>query len=128
MNNDVSPKGMAGKIPVYCAFDKIEPVEDLIPNPKNPNQHPEDQVELLGEQEKTCAAAWAQIALNERGDVIYCCHKPYQTVGHILDENILELKNAAKTDMRTCDIPCRLTTPNKFVAAAEAERKDSFFI
>lgn len=38
---------MAGAIPVYCAFDKIVPVEELKPNPKNPNRHPGDQVELL---------------------------------------------------------------------------------
>lgn len=38
---------MAGSIPVYCAFDEIIPVEELKPNPKNPNKHPRDQVELL---------------------------------------------------------------------------------
>ena len=38
---------MAGSIPVYCAFDRIVPVEELKPNPKNPNRHPGDQVELL---------------------------------------------------------------------------------
>lgn len=38
---------MAGEIPVYCAFDKIVPLEDLKPNPKNPNSHPAEQVELL---------------------------------------------------------------------------------
>lgn len=115
----------------YCGLDALkmaaqvyEEVEAL----KDARATANFKWSLLGEQEKTCTAAWAQIALNEKGDVIYCCHKPYQTVGHILDENILEMKNAAKTDMRMCDIPCRLTAPNKFVAAAEAERKDSFFI
>lgn len=43
----VKPKGMAGEIPVFCSFDEIIPAEDLRPNPKNPNQHPEEQVELL---------------------------------------------------------------------------------
>ena len=38
---------MAGSIPVYCAYDKIVPVAELKPNPKNPNRHPGDQVELL---------------------------------------------------------------------------------
>lgn len=47
MSNIIKAKGMAGSIPVYCAFDKIVPVGDLVPNPKNPNQHPEDQLELL---------------------------------------------------------------------------------
>lgn len=40
-------KGMAGNIPVFCAFDEILPVEEIRPNPKNPNQHPDSQVELL---------------------------------------------------------------------------------
>lgn len=38
---------MAGEIPVYCAFDKIVPLAELKPNPKNPNMHPADQVEIL---------------------------------------------------------------------------------
>ena len=76
----------------------------------------------------SCVASWAQIALNERGEVMYCCHKPYQVIGHVLDEDILEKKAAAVTDMRTCDIPCRMTAPNAFVARTMAERKDVCFI
>lgn len=41
------PKGYAGKIPVYCAFDKVVNIEEVRPNPQNPNTHPPDQVELL---------------------------------------------------------------------------------
>lgn len=40
-------KGMAGSIPVFCAFDEILPIDEIRPNPKNPNQHPDSQVELL---------------------------------------------------------------------------------
>ena len=59
-----------------------------------------------------CSAHWAQIALNEKGEVIYCCHKPYEVVGHILDDGIIEKYAAAKTNMSMCDIPCRMTAPN----------------
>lgn len=45
--NEIMCKGKADNIPVYCAFDKIEKIENVRPNPKNPNQHPEDQIELL---------------------------------------------------------------------------------
>jgi putative prophage lambdaMc01, DNA methyltransferase len=45
--NEIMCKGKADNIPVYCAFDKIEKIENIKPNPKNPNQHPEDQIELL---------------------------------------------------------------------------------
>ena len=32
---------------VNCAFDELVPLEKLVPNPRNPNQHPEAQVRLL---------------------------------------------------------------------------------
>lgn len=84
--------------------------------------------DMLNTQEKTCTAQWAQIAINERGQVMYCCHKPYQIVGHVMDEDILEKKAMAYTDMRRCDIPCRMTAPNAFVAETEKPRKDTYFI
>lgn len=83
---------------------------------------------LLDVQEETCTAQWAQIAVNEHGEVMYCCHKPYQIVGHILDEDILERKSVFFTDMDGCDIPCRMTAPNQFMAQVEMKRKDVCFI
>lgn len=43
----MEPKGHAGNIPVYCAFDKIVDIAEVTPNPKNPNTHPPEQIELL---------------------------------------------------------------------------------
>lgn len=83
---------------------------------------------LIGRQEKDCTAQWAQIAINEKGEVMYCCHKPYQIVGHIMDDDILEKKAKAGTNMAMCDIPCRMTAPNMFVAQTEIKRKDGCFI
>lgn len=40
-------RGYAGKVPVYCSHDKIVPIGEVKPNPKNPNQHPEEQIKLL---------------------------------------------------------------------------------
>ncbi len=37
------------EIPIYCAFDKEVKVSDLTPNPRNPNKHPDSQIELLAE-------------------------------------------------------------------------------
>jgi hypothetical protein len=34
-------------IKIYCNYDKIVSVSDLKPNPENPNQHPDEQIELL---------------------------------------------------------------------------------
>lgn len=46
-------RGYAGDIPVYCAHDKVVPVAEVKPNPKNPNHHPEEQIELLAKIIKT---------------------------------------------------------------------------
>ncbi|MBP2635538.1 MAG: hypothetical protein H6Q72_1445 [Firmicutes bacterium] len=34
-------------IQVYCAYDEMAEIEKLIANPRNPNQHPQKQIELL---------------------------------------------------------------------------------
>lgn len=83
---------------------------------------------MIDEQESTCIAQWAQIAVNEHGQVMYCCHKPYEIIGHVMDSNILEAKAKARTNMARCDIPCRMTAPNMFMAQMEEERKDPYFI
>ncbi|MCD7981688.1 MAG: radical SAM protein [Clostridiales bacterium] len=83
---------------------------------------------LLKRREKDCTAQWAQIAMNEHGEVMYCCHKPYQIVGHVMDPDIMEKKAKAGTDMAMCDIPCRMTAPNMFVSQVQCERKDVYFI
>ena len=42
------PKAYADGVPVFCAHDKVVDIETLVPNPKNPNQHPDAQIQLLG--------------------------------------------------------------------------------
>lgn len=42
------PRAYASGIPVFCAHDDIVPAKELIPNPKNPNQHPPEQIKALG--------------------------------------------------------------------------------
>lgn len=37
---------MASNIPVRCAFTRLEPVVQLLPNPKNPKVHPRTQLEV----------------------------------------------------------------------------------
>jgi hypothetical protein len=46
---DDSPKArtLANGIEVWCSFDKLVPVGELKPNPRNPNTHPQRQIELL---------------------------------------------------------------------------------
>lgn len=83
---------------------------------------------MLKEKQNSCVANWAQIALNEKGEVIYCCHKPYEIIGHILDEDILEKKEKALTNMAKCDIPCRMTAPNKCVKNFLKNRLEANFL
>lgn len=50
-NNKLSinnkPKGMANGIEVHCAFDKLVPIDDVKENPRNPNKHPKNQIDIL---------------------------------------------------------------------------------
>jgi MoaA/NifB/PqqE/SkfB family radical SAM enzyme len=83
---------------------------------------------LLGAACKKCNANWAQMAMDEKGDIMYCCHKPYQIIGHVMDRSILRKKAEATTDMAMCDIPCRLTDANLLMQKIEEGMKDPFFI
>lgn len=68
---------MAGSIPVYCAFDKIVPLAELKPNPKNPNRHPGDQVELLAKV--IAAQGWRQpVKVSTRSGYIVSGHGRYE--------------------------------------------------
>ena len=35
---------------VHCSYDKLIKIEDLKPNPRNPNTHPEEQIKLLAKK------------------------------------------------------------------------------
>ena len=41
------PRAIIGDIPVFCSFDELVDTVKVIGNPKNPNNHGKDQVELL---------------------------------------------------------------------------------
>jgi len=44
---DLTSKATASGIPVWCAHSEIVDLVSLIPNPRNPNRHPKEQIELL---------------------------------------------------------------------------------
>ena len=54
MENDknVKAKALANGIEVWCSFDELVSVDSLNPNPKNPNKHPDSQIELLSKNIK----------------------------------------------------------------------------
>ena len=84
--------------------------------------------EMLDVWQSECTAQWAQIAINELGDVMYCCHKPYEIVGHIMDDDILKKKESFITNMSMCDLPCRMTGPNFEVHRMIEKKLDTEFI
>ena len=84
--------------------------------------------DLISCRQSECIAQWAQIAVNERGEVMYCCHKPYEIVGHILDKDILSKKEKYVTDMSKCDVPCRMTGPNYEVNRMLSPQTNTEFI
>lgn len=45
---EATPKAQADGVPVFCSHDEIVDIAKVIPNPKNPNQHDDNQVALLG--------------------------------------------------------------------------------
>lgn len=51
--DDVKAPKSTDSVPVYCAHDAIVDVESLVENPRNPNRHPQKQLELLAKIIKT---------------------------------------------------------------------------
>lgn len=82
----------------------------------------------IGYIPRECISNFAQIALDEQGNVMYCCHKPYEIVGHITEKDILKKKLQYKTNMSKCDVPCRLTGCNYLLDKAKEHTSDSMFI
>lgn len=44
--NEVTPRAVADGIPVWCSYDKLVDPVQLVPNPNNPNHHPQAQIDL----------------------------------------------------------------------------------
>lgn len=66
------PKQVDG-INVYCAYDEMMDTVALVPNPRNPNQHPEKQIELLAKIIKN--QGWrAPITISNRSGFIVRGH------------------------------------------------------
>lgn len=72
-NDKISPKAMAGDIPVYCSHDEIVNIMKVVPNPKNPNMHPERQIEILSQVIK--AQGWRKpITVSKRSGFVVSGH------------------------------------------------------
>ena len=66
-------KGIAAGVPVYCAHDKIVDTVKMVPNPANPNKHPDDQIKMLAKIIKS--SGWRQpITVSNRSGYIVKGH------------------------------------------------------
>ena len=86
MNEEnVKAKALANGIEVWCSFDELVSAEELKPNPKNPNKHPDSQIELLAKNIKYLG--WRHpITVSKRSGYIVAGH------GRLLAAQKLELK------------------------------------
>ena len=84
----------------------------------------------LNDKPSGCPANFTNLAINEKGEVLYCCHHENAIVGHILDDDILEKKKNYKIDFSSCETPCRLTGANNTYKKIMSEKpvNDYMFI
>lgn len=98
-------RGYAGSIPVYCSHDKIVPVEELKPNPKNPNRHPGDQVELLAKVIET--QGWRQpVKVSARSGFIVSGHGRYEAALYIGCPVPVDFQDYPRRSGGTCRPAC----------------------
>lgn len=69
----MKPRAEADGISVFCSHDKLVDPAGLVPNPRNPNQHPESQIEILARIIKT--QGWrAPIVVSKRSGFVVKGH------------------------------------------------------
>lgn len=88
---------------------------------------------MMNKRFNKCLANWSVITVNVDGNVPYCCQKPGEIVGHILDPDIIIKKAEYKTDMAKCEVPCRLSGANEYLESSadwinELKNKDIQFV
>ena len=112
-------RGYAGDVPVYCAHDKIVPVSEVKPNPKNPNQHPEEQIELLAKIIKT--QGWrAPITVSTLSGLVVRGHGRLMAAQHLgLDCVPVDFQQYKSMDAELAD----LLADNKIAELAEIDAK-----
>mgnify|MGYP002626437277 CR=1 FL=1 len=112
-------KAIADKIPVFCAFDKIIKIEDLKPNPANPNTHPEEQVQSLAQNIK--AIGWRYpITVSNQSGMIVKGHGRLMAAKFLgVKEVPVDYQNYASQEEETAD----LLYDNKIQELSEIDKK-----
>lgn len=117
MDNEknTAPRTYIGQVPVYCAFDKIVDIEKVVPNPRNPNQHPKAQVELLAKIIK--AQGWRNaIMVSTRSGFIVKGHGRLAAARTLQEEQVpVEYQNYESEASEMAD----LTADNRLAELSE---------
>ena len=75
-------KALADGVEVWCEFEKLVPVDGLKPNPRNPNTHPQRQVEMLAKNIRHFG--WRHpITVSRRSGLIVSGHGRLMAAFHI---------------------------------------------
>lgn len=117
--HDTKPRTHADGIPVYCAYDEIVATATLKPNPRNPNKHPQEQVEKLGKIIR--GNGWRNpITVSTRSGLIVKGHGRLLTAQlEELKEVPVEFQNYESEEAELAD----LTADNHIAELAEIDRQ-----
>lgn len=122
MNNytpEAAPKAWADGVPVYCAHDEIVDVATLVPNPKNPNTHPDSQIQLLGRIIKQ--TGWRQpITVSKRSGFIV---KGHGRLAAALLEGVKEVPVDFQNYATEAEEYADLVADNRIAKLAEIDQK-----
>lgn len=110
-----TPRAWIGEIPVFCAYDELVDIGKAIPNPRNPNQHPKAQIELLAKIIK--AQGWRQpITISNRSGLIVKGHGRLQAALLLGQDKVpADYQNYATEAEKIAD----LTADNRLAELAE---------
>lgn len=64
------PRAKADNISVFCSYDKIVKIENVKPNPANPNTHPEEQIKNLAQNIKSIGWRYPITISNQSGMIV----------------------------------------------------------
>jgi ParB-like chromosome segregation protein Spo0J len=82
MADDPKARTLANGIEVWCSYDKLVPVGELKFNPRNPNTHPQRQIELLAKNIRYFG--WRQtITVSKRSGLIVSGHGRLMAAKHL---------------------------------------------
>lgn len=115
MRESAEPRAIIGEIPVFCAYDELVDIGKVVPNPKNPNQHPKEQIALLAKIIK--AQGWRQpITISNRSGLIVKGHGRLQAALLLDAEKVpVDFQNYASEAEEIAD----LTADNRLAELSE---------